>query len=320
MPRDQRIVVVDETGTGNRPQDKGDQNFGVGALIFPRALQVELAQAGRRIGQSLKKGDYKYKHVQASTVARTQFLEIMNGFKGQIMAYAFFTADQSIADETRREQAAAESYGSRRSRGDDDKEDLATAALLESFIKYMAPQIGAHALTNGYEVEVHWDRRTDLTLIEDTWREQLALIAKLPRYKGIDRVVSFAGAAGGDLSHVTRLAGVVAGDIRQYFLRHGERIWAHLDETGLHEDTDPIIQSVYRWKPPPAVATLSEMLADPHPDEGSRDSTMLQGYYKRFQQSDETGHYLISFGAPGGRLGILCIEHGSRWHIHQLPD
>ena len=40
MPADQRIVVVDETGAGNRPQDKCDQNFGVGALIFPRAIAI----------------------------------------------------------------------------------------------------------------------------------------------------------------------------------------------------------------------------------------------------------------------------------------
>ncbi len=137
---------------------------------------------------------------------------------------------------------------------------------------------------------------------------------------GSEENVRFVGAASGELTWVSRLAGVLAGDVRQYFIRHGQRIWPRMDASGLRGNVDPYSVPELSNTLMPIVATINERLADPEPEIGSEDTVMLQGYYKAFLEDRSDGDRLISFGDPDGHLGILRITRGDLWHIRQLPD
>ncbi len=191
--------------------------------------------------------------------------------------------------------------------------------LFDSFIAYMASCIAAHAATNQYSVNIYWDRRTDLDQMKASFDEHITRQSGTQRYRDVADLVSFNGRAKAELSPITRLAGVLAGDIWKYFESHGNKIWAKLDASGLrggydpHDDIDdPDVDG------PPCVAVFRERLTELEP---TNDSAMilLQGYYKRFLRNEKNEN-LISFGDPHGRLGILGIVHGNHWKVYQLPD
>ena len=118
---------------------------------------------------------------------------------------------------------------------------------------------------------------------------------------------------------ITRLAGVLAGDVWRYFESHGPKIWTALDVTGLPGEYDPhMTVDDPDVTGPPCVAVFMERLIKVEPVRTSATS-MLQGYYKRFLKN-ENKENLISFGDPHGRLGIIGIVNGHHWKVYQLPD
>jgi len=79
MPRkEQLLAVIDETGTTNRPSLSQDSDFGVGLIVFKENAIERLVEGSKKIGEVVGKKDYKYKHVQRSTEARTVFLQVIN--------------------------------------------------------------------------------------------------------------------------------------------------------------------------------------------------------------------------------------------------
>lgn len=73
------FAILDETGTTNRPMVASDSNFAFGGLIAERSQLQRLTDISRQISKVVGEEDYKYRHVQRSTEARTLFLRAMNG-------------------------------------------------------------------------------------------------------------------------------------------------------------------------------------------------------------------------------------------------
>jgi hypothetical protein len=312
------IAVVDETGTNNRPQDDEDSGFGVGAVIFPADTGARLADASKAIAQALGQADFKYRHVQKNRSARSIFLDALNGSAGQIYLYAFYVPGACIARERERTAKAAKLYGSQYTPS--DSSNGIGAALLDTYVGYMAANIAAHASTNRYAIDVYWDRRTDLPQIAESFQQSVLAQSKTRRYQGVNDRVVFRGQATGELSHVTRLAGVLAGDIWKFFAAYGSRFWHNFDDAGLIGRLDPHMHVDDPTNSGPiCIENVRQRLCSHIPDEPSVDTVMIQGYYKRFLRSERNEH-LISFGVPSGVLGILGIVNGSHFKVYQLPD
>lgn len=312
------LAVVDETGTTNRPQGNADSGFGAGAVIFPEGARERLAGISRAIGQALGKADYKYRHVQKSRDARKLFLDALNGSDGRVYLYAFYVHGACIARERERTAKAAQIYGSPHTPL--PASEGLSAALLNTYVGYMAGNLAAHASTNRYSLDVYWDRRTDLGEIEKSFRESVQAQSRTRRYHDVNDRVAFCGQAVGDLSRISRVAGVLAGDIWKFFSVEGPRLWRNFDNGGLIGSFDPHMHvDDPESTGPTCIDNVRERLTNHKPDEPSVDTVMIRGYYKRFLRSEQNEH-LISFGAPNGVLGILGIVNGSHYKIYQLPD
>lgn len=311
------IAVFDETGTSNRPQSVEESGFGVGGIIFPLEHAPVLAAISKTIGSTVRKEDFKYKDVQNSEAARELFIKALNGANPPILLFAFYAHGACMVHELQKTKEAAAAYGLEYQQRSSPRGE--GFVPFDSFIAYMAACIAAHAATSGYAVDIYWDRRTDLDQMKESFDKQIAFQSATKRYEGVADLVSFCGRAKNEMSPITRLAGVLAGDIWKYFGLNGNKIWTKFDASGLlgtfdpHLDIDdPAISG------PPCVATFRERLAELEPSKISA-TVMLQGYYKRFLRN-ESNENLISFGSPHGRLGVLGIVNGNHWKVYQLPD
>ncbi len=317
MHKPKLTVVFDETGGSSRPLDQDEVGFGVGAILFPEQCQAGLVSAARAIAQAVENADFKYKHVQRDTEARKLFIKAMGAFGDALSVYGFFSARAGVARGIDRTSEAGEYYGTAHTHAPASKSS--TEHLLDRFLGYMVPQVCWHAHTVGYCSEVYWDKRTDFAFLDDRMKFYIEECKTQPEFGGNESFMHFAGPATGDFHAVSRLAGVLAGDIRKFFNRHGPRIWQHFDQGGLRGDFDPYLEGRPEHDYNTLMATITDPLADPDPFIASTDTVMLGGYYKRFLKN-WTGQRLISFSDPEGRFGVIGIEHGQRWHIYQLPD
>ena len=311
------IAVFDETGTSNRPQSTEESGFGVGAVLFPLEQAPELARISKHLGSIVGKEDYKYKDVLQNEAARELFIQTLNRTSLSIHLFAFYAHGACMIHEGRRTKDAALAYGREYKERSSPRGERFVP--FDSFIAYMASCIAAHAATNEYAVDIYWDRRTDLDQLKASFDEHIARQSDTQRYRNVAELVSFKGRAQNDLALITRLAGVLAGDVWRYFESHGPKIWTALDVTGLPGEYDPHMTiDDPDVTGPPCVAVFMERLIKVEPVRTSATS-MLQGYYKRFLKN-ENKENLISFGDPHGRLGIIGIVNGHHWKIYQLPD
>ncbi len=311
------IAIFDETGTNNRPQSSEDSGFGVGAIIFPREQAQALSATSRKISATLKSEDFKYKDVIKNISARETFISALNDPRLSVQVFAFYSHGACMVHERQRTKEAASLY--RRTFEQSPSPGGEDFYIFDSFICYMAGCIAAHAGTNGYAVDVYWDRRTDLDKMKTSFDEHVRKQSATERYEGVAEQVTFCGRAPKDFSPIVRLSGVLAGDVWKYFYHYGHKIWSKLDTSGLIGNLDPYLSvDDPSAEGPVCVATIRERLADQNP--GSLAArVMLQGYYKRFLKN-EKHEALISFGSPNGQLGIIGICNGTHWKIYQLPD
>jgi hypothetical protein len=313
-------AIIDESGS-NRPLNDPTSGFGVGAILYTESYQKELVRVANRIAAITKNNDFKYKHVQQCTEARKEFIRALNLDRKRVRCYAFYTSGASVAEEIDKTRQAAKYYGDDQFSNETNEVNKTTKELLTRYINTMAPHLAAYSITRGLHIDVYWDRRSDLSLIEIIWNAVMARQNNIPQFSGVEKLVTFKGYATNDLSHIARLAGVIAGDVRQYFIVHGHRIWKHMDQNGLPQSVDPYRKKgVFSRDTMKEVAKKREMLADKEAGEASKNTVMLQGYYKSFLEDELDGYKLISFGDPNGHLGHLKINHGNDWSIIQLPD
>lgn len=313
------IAVVDETGGTSRPTENDDIGFGVGVILFMPEHVKQLSRVVTDISEEVKNFDFKYKHVKKSVRARRLFVDAINS--DGIQVYGFYSVANGIAREIIRGKVASNYY---ENSVEDDSELIqrSTDDFLKQYVGYMVPSLMRHAHVNRYKVDVFWDRRTDHAFIRDTCNHFIHQFEGIPGFSGYDNLVSYRGIAVGDNAKIAKLAGVLAGDLKQYFGSHGPRIWKHLDPEGLkyvHDSQILITPVLDEENASRRVATINEHLADNEPFERS-DTVMLQAYYKKFLGHDKTNCRLISFCSPDGQMGILEVEHGRRWHIRQLAD
>ena len=113
-----------------------------------------------------------------------------------------------------------------------------------------------------------------------------------------------------ELSPIGRLSGVLVGDVWKYFATYGHKVWSKVHQEGLigenNSDIDPDHPAT---SGPRCVGTMRGGLANAEPSKLVA-TVMLQGYYKRFLQSEEH-EYLISFGTSNGQLGSIGIRNGN---------
>jgi hypothetical protein len=316
---DPLILVLDETGTTNRPQLSVESDFGVGGIVFGKSQLPRLAEASRKISKAVKDKDYKYKDVQRSTEARKVFLNTVNGLSAPSGVYGFFSAGGSLLKE--KERAIAEmaflesddgghtaSLAEQIRRGDGD-------VHLAQFLKNFASCIIMYAGSLKTPIDVHWDRRSDLPSIQDVCDAHNDWFSGIPHSGDVSRLVSFKHTADGELSAIARFAGIVAGDVRFFFRKHGHRIWSLLAPAKrLQGEFDESILKPDTFIAATTVATVNELLADLDYKEGSKETCILQGYSKHFIKQ------LMSFASPNGVMGHLLINHGSQFDVIQEPD
>lgn len=312
------VAVLDESGKSNMPNASADSDFAFGGLIFDQNQLEELCEISRSIGKAVQKRDFKYKHVQRNSSARKLFLSATSKLSDPCGAFAMYSAGGSLLKERERMRSEFESIGGDATLLNDKIESMRSnngAVHLANFLGFFAPcfvKVAERALR---PIRVCWDRRSDLPRIQAYCDEQGYLHAKQKMNHGAK--VTFGEVADGELSHIVRLAGVLAGDVRYFFRKFGNQVWSHLRQEGHGEQeylsyaTAIDINSVYSLT---RIATLNQDLADVEYYSGSRETCLIQGYCEHF-----VGH-AFSFAAPTGILGHIVVENGSRWHIHQIPD
>ena len=315
------LAVIDESG-GNRPRNHEDGDFTLGVTLFDREDRSYVADRARALAAIVMRPDFKYRDVQESTEARRSFLQTFNLSPGRVLAYAMNTAGPSVARTLDRNEVAVKRYAQQwRSASTNDavaKRD--TETLFREVLQKSLPQMGYWAVTTGHELEVFWDDRSDVHIARDAWECAFKGIDELPQFSRVRQHIRLGGTASGELNQVARFAGVLAGDVRQFFKVHGPRIYKRLDETGLAGVIDPNIEDMWVGRGPRQVANVRDILADPDFQTGNRDTCMLQGYYKSFLYSTVTNKHLMSLASPSGIYAILAIAHGYEWAVHQLGD
>ena len=301
-------VVIDETGA--TPSANG---FGVGAILFPKERTDLLRGAAKEIAVLVSKEDFKYKHVQNNSSARAKFIQTLQ-LKG-VRIFGFYSSASGMKQRIDRFNEVAPIYG-RHMLGYDSSPAM---QLMDLFLGYAVGPIACHALVNRYTADLYWDRRNDLKLIESLVKKHIEKYANHPRLAGAEKSIRFGGQTAGRLNSVARLAGVLAGDLRLFFDLHGSKIWKCLDVNGLRMQNDPYGMQ-HAAASSRLMATSEEALADRDPYSSSPGTVMLQAYYKGFLKHIDTKRNLISFCDPQGRMGLLEIEHGQRWHVRQSAD
>ena len=275
------IAVVDESG-GNRP---GEQNgFSAAAIVLRHDLVEELSECSREIGRLVGKRDYKYKHVANSSPARRVFLNLFKRTKPPLFVFGFYVAEGGLRAERMRTAAAGIHYGEHLGSKTStypghDLDPESRHYSMSQFIHYMAPAFMHFSRGSGIRIQPYWDDRNDLAFVARSWQEAQELY-RLSMAPGLDvHKTDLLESARGELSPITRIAGVLAGDIGCYFSHHGDRIWACLDESGMLQNTDPVQLARLGIDAAKDVSIRRDRFADPKPAE-SGVHCMLQGYTK----------------------------------------
>lgn len=316
---DDLLFVIDETGTTNRPDLSGESDFGVGGVIFEAADTSRLVDAARQIGDLVKKKDYKYKHVQSNTDARRVFVEAVMPLVRPAGVFGFYSPGASLLNEKDRavqemsflgtdDQGVTASIAEAIRGGDGD-------AHLQVFLDYLASCVITYSGGVGRSIQVCWDRRTDLEQLQQYCDELRDYYRSHPSFGDISGNVSFSHVADGERAAIARLAGVLAGDVRFFFRKHGGGIWSRLADA-VRVTKEPTIET-YQYENLAnitRVAVVDEAIADAAALPGSKDTCMLRQYADRFI----SGH--LSFASPEGKMGHLLIRNASNWEIHQIPD
>lgn len=313
------FAVLDETGTTNRPQLSEESDFAVAVVLFEPSQQQELARLSQKIGNAVGKTDYKYKHVQRSNEGRRLFIEAVNMLQQPGGVFGLYAPGASLLKEKLRAIDEMAFLGV-----DDGGVTAATAerirneqgnAHIESFLGYFASCIVPYAASVQRHVQLHWDRRTDLGDLQDFCDAHNRYFRSHPQFGDVSQIVSFKHDALDELTAIVRLAGALAGDVRYFYQKHGEKIWGRLPAavrfsgTPSEADLDP-----ERFLERTLVAKMSEPIADPSYDLGAKDTCILQGYCRKFISE------MVSFLSPDGKMGHLVISNVSNWTIHQIPD
>lgn len=321
MPKAKWIAVFDESG-GQRPEGKVGSDFSIGAVLFEAETLVPVAAASRRLGSLVKSGDYKYGDVRRSSEARQLIIDELFGTL-RCRSYGAYVSGEGLQLAEEKDKAAEARYqgqwGEQSSRTLPGKDQPFSEWLLREFMGKMAPHLGNYGVTHDVDITVYWDRRSDPAILQNAWQEGFDSLASLPQFSSASKLVRFGGPTTDLLNPVARLAGVVAGDVRQFFQGIGDRVWRRLRADGLAASCDPIATGLMSDEGTPKIATVNESLTTGDPRQSSNEP-ILRGYYKSLLESDPHRHRLVSFCSPSGYFGHLAIEHWSRWHLFQLPD
>lgn len=314
------IAVIDESGTNNVPTLGDGSSFVVSAILFNENELDSLVKSSKQICGITKASDFKYKHVQVNTDARAAFLRAIRGLSRPSGLLGFYAPGPALLKEKKRVINEIKRLDS-----DDGGDAARTSAaiesgnidlLLESFMGFLSPMFLHYASFIGQPIRVFWDRRTDIERIVKYCSRNEYLHKLFIGGEAENTSLEFCGEATGDLKHVAKLSGVVAGDVSTFFRRHGPRIWPRLrallevNATAMSRD----FINGCRLDEHTLIDTVYERLADGNFMIGNRDTCILQGYTKHFVRG------LLSFASPEGIMGHIEIVHGSQWRIHQFPD
>ena len=147
-----------------------------------------MARIATQIGSTVSKEDFKYKDVQNSEAARERFLKALNNTNPLVHLFAFYSHGACMGVEGRRTKEAAVAYGRKPEQRSSPRGE--GFVPFDSFISYLASCIGAPAVTNGYAVDIYWDRRTELDQMKASFDEHIASQSITRRYKGVADLVS----------------------------------------------------------------------------------------------------------------------------------
>ena len=192
-------------------------------------------------------------------------------------------------------------------------------AHIRAFLGYFVPCMLTYAAAERRPLDIHWDRRSDLRTLQDICSEhqdlQEQILRAVPSLRDVRPVVSFHEVADGELAPLARLAGVVAGDVRHYFRKHGRSIWDRMAEAvRIVGDYEPSIHEYSNMMRITRLGTVRDGLGDPDFSTGSKETSLIRGYCTRFLCG------CISFASPEGKMGHILVLSDSEWEIHQLPD
>ena len=310
-------AVLDKTGSTNFPKNDTSSDFGVGVVIFDDSQAKSLIEASKKIGEITGSTDYKYKHVQRNAGARQVYLSTVNNLKSPCGVFGFYAAGGSLLNE---KVEAVKEMGFLGSSDGGYTAELAESLrqnekgvhLEDFFGKTVSCLVWySHALQR--PLHLFLDDRTDLKAILEMTQKWLATMSELRHDISDWAKLARIEPASGSYNGIARFAGALAGDVRFFFNRHGEKIWRRLRENVrlTAADRQRILdgdESAF------IIARVEEVLADENFTTGSKETCMIQGYTKRFIASRMT------FASAQGKLGHLIIVRGNQWMISQIPD
>ncbi|MBA4107955.1 MAG: hypothetical protein C0485_19660 [Pirellula sp.] len=306
-------IFLDESGTTNRPTLNEDHDFAFGGILVNELDFTSMRRLSDALAVTVGNRDFKYRDVQRSSAARTRFIDAMN--ETNVEAVAIYVPGGSLLEEKRRAIAEMEDLGS-----DDDGGTAQAAQELQAdkagtSIRYYIEMLAAAFLqlsaVRRQRFTLFWDRRSDLDTVLSGCINWQDLVAPTPLHRHSD--VDFGGRAEGEAIALTRVAGVVAGDVCQFFRNHLSRIEAHLPSKHRFDvfpepfDANEVMAAM-------KVADVWERLADANPNDAARDTCIIQGYFRSFAKS------LMTFLTRDGRMVHLHVLSGRHFTLHQLPD
>ncbi len=288
-------------------------------MILCEETQVTaLAAAAQGIAAATKNKDFKYKHVQKSAEARAAFLRAVNSLNQPCGLFGFYAAGGALLNE---KDCAVEEMALL---GVDDGGHTAEYAErirreegnahIEAFLSYFASCLLQYARAVRREVKVCWDRRSDLAALQQHCEDYKEVLGQFAAVGAATSLVTFQHVADGPLTSVARLAGVVVGDVRYFFQKHGDRSWSRLPAAVrvAGQPDESVLNDPRKLAEVTRVETVEEPLADADFAQAGKDTCMLQGYWKRFIEK------LISFASPPREHGTS--GHHPRVEVGDPPD
>ena len=162
-------------------------------------------------------------------------------------------------------------------------------AHIRAFLGYLVGCMLNYAAGLRRPLQLCWDRRSDLTILQQICVEhqgnQEILLQVQPSLRGVSPVVSFNEVAIGGLSSLARLAGVVAGDVRFFLQEAWPSDMGQDGRTCPHRGLIPPVHSrirKYDGSQPASYCTCGSWrpgLLDWQQRHGS-DSWLLQSFYR----------------------------------------
>jgi hypothetical protein len=321
MSRNSLIAVVEESGSSSRPGPKPDDDFALAALIIGgRRAYRQIVKTDMAIQVATNRSDYKYRQVRQCTEARTRIADLFTHQSSLIRVFCYYASGGAYSAQTQRELEAARGFGLDETEAIHNCDLMAKNPGLEGLkdaLRTSVAALGTWGSSRQQHVEVYFDQRTDLKLVESEIVQSASISELLSKLDGSPFAMTWKGECPTAMSAVQRIADTIAGDARATFKKHGAKFWGLVRQHGFvrrHQEALRLPGLVAsHGVPVPFVGSVPHFDWESDWMTASIDSTLFPAYRPWLI------NHMCSLYSPCGR-GLLLKDDGREFAVHQAMD